>query len=59
MQFIQRLRRRLRSPSHDLRRLRGASQFLMRHVGLAGRARCAQTLVSPRHVGVLVEVETP
>lgn len=59
MQFIQRLRRRLRSPSLDLRRLRGASQFLMRHVGLAGRARCAQTRDSHGHVGVLLVIETP
>ncbi|MBN8558442.1 MAG: hypothetical protein LCH72_14265 [Proteobacteria bacterium] len=59
MQFIQRLRRRLRSPSHDLRRLRGASQFLMRHVGMTGRAQCLQTRDSQGRVAVLLVIETP
>ena len=59
MQFIQRLFQRWAGPETGVRRVRGASALLMRHIGLSGRLECLATRNAFGHAGYLVLIETP
>ena len=59
MQFIQRIRRRFQSPLTTLRGLQSATLYVMRHVGLVGRAECWATRTADGRDGVLLVIQTP
>lgn len=42
-----------------LRRLQGAAQYVMRHVGMAGRAECLFTRSGDGRVGIMLVIQTP
>ena len=58
MQFIERVRARFRSPATRLRRLRAASAYVMRHVGMAGRIECLATRDTEGRAGFVLLVHT-
>ena len=58
MQFIERVRARFRSPATRLRRLRAASAYIMRHVGMAGRIDCLATRDTEGRAGFMLVVHT-
>ena len=59
MQFIQRIRHRFQSPLTTLRGLQSATLYVMRHVGLVGRAECWATRTADGRDGVLLVIQTP
>lgn len=59
MQFIQRLRQRFQSSETELRRLRAASVYVMRHVGMVGRVESLATRDADGRTGILLIVRTP
>jgi hypothetical protein len=59
MQFIQRILTRLRSPAAQLRRVRAASAYIMRHVGMTGRVDCLGTRDADGRPGFILMVQTP
>lgn len=58
MQFIERFRARFRSPATRLRRLRAASAYIMRHVGMTGRIECLATRDTEGRTGFVLVVQT-
>ncbi|QTD46939.1 hypothetical protein [Ottowia testudinis] len=59
MQFIHRLRRRFQSRLAALRRLQASAQYIMRHVGISGRAECLATRSADGRAGVMLVIQTP
>ena len=59
MQFIHRLRRRFQSSLTAQRRVQAAAQYIMRHVGIAGRVECLATRTSDGRDGVMLIIHTP
>lgn len=59
MQFIQRIRHRFQSPLTTLRGLQSATLYVMRHVGLVGRAECWATRTADGRDGVWLVIQTP
>lgn len=58
MQFIERIRVRYRSPATQLRRLRSACVYIMRHVGMTGRIDCLATRDATGRSGFMLLIDT-
>ena len=58
MQFIERIRVRYRSPATQLRRLRSACVYIMRHVGMTGRIDCLATRDAAGRSGFMLLIDT-
>lgn len=58
MQFIQRTRWLLGERRRSLQRIRAATEFLMRHMGLEGHCECAWSSDERERLGLLLRIET-